>query len=75
MTFSLPLLFAVVVAKALYLPVSKTYWFAWFPWPEQGVYTIWYTSKLVLNRILKQARVSFEGSGKICRLVLTIRVL
>ena len=75
MTFSLPLLFAVVVAKALYLPVSKTYWFARFPWPEQGVYTIWYTSKLVLNRILKQARVSLEGSGKICCLVLTIHVL
>ena len=68
---------AVVSAKALslfFLP--KTYWFAWVPFPEQGLYTIGCTSELlVLNSVLKPARVSIEGSRKICPLVLKCSII
>ena len=54
---------AVVSAKALsFFFLLKTYWFAWVPFPEEGLYTIGCTSELlVLNSVLKPARVSIEG--------------
>ena len=67
---------AVVGAKALsFFFLPKTYWFAWFPFPEQSLYTIGCTSELVLNSVLKPARVSIEGSRKICPLVLTCSII
>ena len=50
---------AVVDAEALlfFFFLPKTYWFAWFPFPEQSLYTIGCTTELVLNSVLKPARV------------------
>ena len=49
---------AVVGAKALsFFFLTKTYWFAWFPFPEQSLHTIGCTTELVLNSVLKPARV------------------
>ena len=62
--------------KLSFFFLPKTYWFAWFPFPEEGLYTIGCTSELlVLNTVLKPARVSFEGSRKICPLVLTCSII
>ena len=56
--------------------LPKTYWFAWFPFPEQSLYTIGCTSELlVLNSVLKPARVSIEGSRKICPLVVKCSII
>ena len=62
---------AVVGAKALsFFFLPKTYWFAWVPFPEQGLYTIGCTSELlVLNSVLKPARVSIEVLALTCSII------